>query len=212
MDAAGWDARYSGSDLVWGLEPNRFVAAELEGLEPGRALDVACGEGRNTVWLARQGWRATGVDFSAAGVARAVQLAAAGGVSGETEFVVADVVQGPLPAGPFDAVVIAYLQLPASQRQQAVRLAAGVLSAGGTLLVVGHDSRNLTDGVGGPQDPSVLFSPQDIVDDLDGVPELIVDKAESVTRPVVTPEGAKVAIDALVRLHRAGGSGPARVS
>ncbi len=202
MDAAGWDARYSGSDLVWGSEPNRFVAAELEGLEPGRALDVACGEGRNTVWLARQGWHATGVDFSAAGVGRAVQLAAAGGVSDETEFVVADVVAGPLPAGPFDAVVIAYLQLPAGQRRRAVRLAAGALSSGGTLLVVGHDARNLADGVGGPQDPEVLYSPQDILDDLDGIADLVVDKAESVSRPVDTADGPKVAIDALVRVHR----------
>lgn len=202
MDAAQWDARYCGSDLVWGLEPNRFVSVELEELKPGRALDVACGEGRNTVWLARQGWHATGVDFSTAGVARAVKLAAAGGVSNETEFVVADVVSGPLPAGPFDAVVIAYLQLPASERRSAVRLAAGVLSPGGTLLVVGHDARNLTDGVGGPQDPKVLFSPQDIVDDLEGVSGLVIEKAESVARPVDTPDGPKVAIDALVRLHR----------
>ncbi len=207
MDAAGWDARYSGSDLVWGLEPNRFVAAELEGLAPGRALDVACGEGRNTVWLARHGWHATGVDFSAAGVARARQLAAAGGVSDVTEFVVADVVAGPLPAGPFDAVVIAYLQLTASQRRRAVRLAAGALSLGGTLLVVGHDARNLTDGVGGPQDPELLFSPQHILDDLEGIAELVVDKAESVSRPVTTPDGPKVAIDALVRLHRADDAG-----
>jgi SAM-dependent methyltransferase len=203
VDAAGWDARYSGSDLVWGLEPNRFVATELEGLKPGRALDVACGEGRNTVWLARQGWHATGADFSAAGVARAVQLAAAGGVSDATEFVVADVVAGPLPAGPFDAVVMAYLQLPTSERRRAVRQAAGALSQGGTLLIVGHDTRNLTDGVGGPQDPEVLFSPQDIVDDLEGLSGLVIEKAESVARPVDTPDGPKVAIDALVRLHRA---------
>jgi len=196
---------------VWGLEPNRFVAAELEGLEPGHALDVACGEGRNTVWLARQGWHATGADFSAAGVARAVQLAAAGGVSDETEFVVADVVAGPLPPGPFDAVVIAYLQLPASQRRRAVRLAAGVLSQGGTLFIVGHDTRNLADGVGGPQDPDLLFSPQDIVDDLQGICDLVIDKAERVTRPVSTPDGPKVAIDALVRLHRADDGGRARV-
>jgi SAM-dependent methyltransferase len=207
VDAAGWDARYCGTDLVWGLEPNRFVAAELETLEPGRVLDVACGEGRNTVWLARQGWHATGVDFSAAGVARAEQLAATGGVSEETEFVVTDVVVGPLPTGPFDAVVIAYLQLPASQRRHAVRLATGVLSPGGTLLVVGHDLRNLTDGIGGPQDPELLFTPQDIVDDLEGLFELVVDKAERVTRPVATPDGPKVAIDALVRLHRAGDRG-----
>jgi hypothetical protein len=49
MDAAGWDARYAASDLVWGDEPNRFVVEELAKLPPGRALDVAAGEDRNAI-------------------------------------------------------------------------------------------------------------------------------------------------------------------
>jgi ubiquinone/menaquinone biosynthesis C-methylase UbiE len=116
MDAAGWDARYSKRELVWGSQPNRFVAAELTGLGPGRALDVACGEGRNAIWLASRGWNATGVDFSSTGIDRARQLAADAGVGERVEFVVGDVVAGPLPAGGFDAVVVAYLQLPAAGR------------------------------------------------------------------------------------------------
>ncbi|MGZ6839894.1 MAG: class I SAM-dependent methyltransferase, partial [Frankiaceae bacterium] len=60
MDAGQWDARYTSSELVWGAEPNVFVAAELGGLAPGEALDVACGEGRNSIWLARRGWQAVG--------------------------------------------------------------------------------------------------------------------------------------------------------
>lgn len=113
MDAAAWDARYTGRDLVWGAAPNRFVAAELGELPPGRVLDLACGEGRNAVWLATRGWRATGIDFSTAAVLRAGRLAAGDGVADRVEFLVGDVVDGPLPAGPFGAVVVAYLQLPA---------------------------------------------------------------------------------------------------
>ena len=51
MDANGWDERYAASDLVWSAEPNRFVAEELADLPPGRALDLAAGEGRNAIWL-----------------------------------------------------------------------------------------------------------------------------------------------------------------
>jgi 2-polyprenyl-3-methyl-5-hydroxy-6-metoxy-1,4-benzoquinol methylase len=58
-----WNARYAQKELIWTAEPNRLFAAEVEGLEPGRALDVACGEGRNAVWLAERGWQVTGVDF-----------------------------------------------------------------------------------------------------------------------------------------------------
>ena len=81
MDAAGWDARYAGSDLVWGNGPNRFVERELADLPPGRALDIACGEGRNAIWLAHRGWRATGVDFSSVAVERARRLAKVAGPS-----------------------------------------------------------------------------------------------------------------------------------
>lgn len=207
MDAAGWDERYAGNELVWGAGPNRFVAAEFEALPAGRVLDVACGEGRNAIWLAGRGWQASGVDFSATGIDRARRLAAEAGVSDRVRFTVGDVVAGPLPAGPFDAVVVAYLQLPAGPRRAALRRAADVLAPGGTLLVVGHDPANLTGGFGGPQDPAVLFSPDDVVDDLAGVPGLTVERAEQVRRPVRTPDGEQVAVDALVRVRRAGTAG-----
>lgn len=57
MDSRGWDHRYAGKELVWTAEPNRFLAAEVADLPPGRALDLACGEGRNAVWLAQQAGR-----------------------------------------------------------------------------------------------------------------------------------------------------------
>jgi len=62
MSAADWDSRYRGTDLVWGATPNMWVEQETTGLAPGLALDLACGEGRNSIWLAARGWRVTGVD------------------------------------------------------------------------------------------------------------------------------------------------------
>ena len=59
MDHRAWDERYAGDQLVWTAEPNQFLVAEVEGLTPGRALDFACGEGRNGVWLAEQRWTVT---------------------------------------------------------------------------------------------------------------------------------------------------------
>ncbi len=64
MDASAWDARYAASDLVWSASPNRFVVEELAYVRPGRAVDLACGEGRNAIWLAQLGWQVTAVDFS----------------------------------------------------------------------------------------------------------------------------------------------------
>ncbi len=105
-------------------------------------------------------------------------------------------------------MLIAYLHLPAADRRPVLRRATGTLAPGGVLLVIEHDSTNLTRGIGGPRDPAVLFSPGDVLADLAGAPgagapELSMERAERVSRPVDTGEGRRDAIDALVRLRRA---------
>lgn len=74
-DPAQWDERYRTAEFVWRTEPNQFLAPEVSAPKAGRALDLACGEGRNAVWLATQGWTTTAVDFSEVGLAKAVGLA-----------------------------------------------------------------------------------------------------------------------------------------
>lgn len=198
MDADGWNRRYAATELVWTAEPNRFLVEEIEGLAPGRALDLGAGEGRNAVWLARQGWQVTAVDFSDVGLEKARHLAESAGVT--IELVCADATR-PIE-GVFDLVVVLYLHLPADDRRRAYRSAAAAVAPGGTLLIVGHDSANLLDGVGGPQDPSVLFTAGDVVADIDGT-GLTIGRAETVRRSVTTDDGDRTAIDALVRAKRA---------
>jgi ubiquinone/menaquinone biosynthesis C-methylase UbiE len=190
---------------MWGTAPNRWVEQELAGLPPGRAVDVAAGEGRNAIWLAARGWRVTAVDFSAVALERGRRLAAAqpGEVAGRVTWQNADVTRWEAPGPVFDLVLLAYLQLPAAQRRGVLRQAAAALAPGGTLLVVGHDTSNLTAGVGGPQDERVLFTPEDVLDDLGGT-ELVTTLAEQVRRPVQVEGGSepRYAIDALVRCFR----------
>jgi SAM-dependent methyltransferase len=192
-----WDERYATEELIWKADPNRFLVEELDALAPGTALDVACGEGRNAVWLASKGWRVTGVDFSRAGLAKAKRLATDRGV--EVTWVEADVVEWQPPTASFDLVVVMYLHLHAERRRQALAHAAAALAPGGVLLVVGHDTSNLLKGTGGPQNPAVLFGPEEIVEDLSG---LRIERAEQVKRAVVTDAGEATAIDALVRAVR----------
>jgi len=192
-----WNARYAAAELLWTAEPNRRFASEVEDLEPGRALDLACGEGRNAVWLAERGWRTTGVDFSDVALAKAERLAASRGV--EVEWVLADVLEHEPERGAFELVAVLYLQLPHEQLAEVLHTSVGALAPGGTLVVLGHDTTNLTHGHGGPRDASVLFTPEDVVPHLE---RLVVERAEKVPRTVPLEDGEATAIDALVRARR----------
>ncbi len=209
MDRDDWDERYAGEELVWTAEANRFLVEEVGGLPPGRALDVACGEGRNAVWLAELGWAATGVDFSPAGLGKGRRLAEARGV--DVSWVEADVTAWDPPAGAFDLVAICYLQLPAEARREAAARAVAALAPGGTLVWVGHDLDNLELGVGGPQQASVLHTAEDLVADLHAAdPGLVVERAGQVLRPVAKEGQVGDAIDTLVRVRRPASGGSRR--
>lgn len=200
MKADAWDERYRAGELVWGVRPNQWVEQELTDLPAGRALDIACGEGRNALWLADRGWQVTALDFSLVGLDKARQLERRANAAAPVEWICADATTYRHPSQ-VDLALTCYLQLVAGERRQAVRAAAEALAPGGVLLVIGHHSMNLGEGVGGPQDPAVLFNLGDIVEDLDGI-ELTVDKAEPVQRVVAGAD--RPAIDALLRAHRPG--------
>ena len=201
MDANAWDERYAASELVWSVGPNQFVEAECADLPPGRALDLAAGEGRNAIWLARRGWHVTAVDFSQVALDKGRTLA--GDV--EVEWICADATTWN-GADTVDLVVIAYLQLPAAERREAVRRGFSALRSGGTFVLVCHDTSNLTEGTGGPQDASVLLTAEDVLSDL-ADEDFEVVRAERVERFVTVPdehgaEAEQTAYDCLVRLRR----------
>jgi len=204
MDASDWDERYAATDLMWSVEPNGFVAQECADLAPGRAVDLAAGEGRNAIWLARHGWAVTAVDFSGVAIDKGRRLAA-GQPGLAVEWVVADATTWQAVES-YDLAVVAYLQLPADERRAAVRAAYAALAPGGTFLLVAHDTTNLTEGTGGPQDASVLMTAEDVLADLE-VRASVVERAQRVARVVhgIDEHGGetdRTAYDCLVRLRK----------
>lgn len=203
MDAEAWDQRYAASELVRSREPNQLVAAELADLAPGTAVDLAAGEGRNAIWLASRGWSAYAVDFSQVALDKGARV----GDGLDVTWVCADATTWQ-PPHPVDLVVMAYFQVPADDRRRAVRSAVMMLRSGGTLLLVAHDSTNLAEGTGGPQDPAVLMTAEDVLADLDGI-EVEVVRAERVAREVSStdPHGGaerRTAWDCVLRVVNAG--------
>jgi 2-polyprenyl-3-methyl-5-hydroxy-6-metoxy-1,4-benzoquinol methylase len=141
------------------------VAEETAGLTPGRALDLACGEGRNSIYLVQQGWQVTGADFSREAITKAQRLALAQQPPITIEWRCVDATHFSEPSH-YDLAMLIYLQLPATQRSAVVQAAWNSVRPGGQLLVIAHHSDNLTAGIGGPQDPAVLYTQGDVLTDL----------------------------------------------
>jgi SAM-dependent methyltransferase len=200
VDCRRWDEKYAGIEFQPALPPSQFVAAELTGLAPGRALDLAAGHGRHTVWLAEHGWQVTAVDFSRVGLDKARKLSAARGIGDDqVDWVVADLDDYRPAREAFDLVLMAYFQVGAELRAKVLAEAATALAPAGTLLAVGHDLTNLAEGVGGPRYPEVLYTPEGITAELRG---LRIVRAGRVRRVVEHDGSPATAIDTLVRAER----------
>lgn len=140
---AAWEERYAGDEeSIWSGNPNEALVATVGGLEPGRALDVGCGEGADVIWLAENGWDATGIDLSTTAIDRAQASAADRGVN--ASFEVADVstwvpADGDPRRGGFDLVTGFFLhtRLPDTREELLTRVAEHV-APGGALLLVSH--------------------------------------------------------------------------
>jgi len=136
--AAEWDSRYGEHDrAMWSGRPNGRLVAETAHIEPGRALDVGCGEGADAIWLAQRGWTVTAIDISEVAVERARDAAARAGAS--VDWLSGDALQTSFPAGSFDLVSMQYPALPKAAGERAVRRLLDAVCPGGVMLAVYHD-------------------------------------------------------------------------
>ena len=196
-----WNAKFAVPEFIYTTTANQFVVALASELTPGTAIDLAGGEGRNTVWLAEQGWRAENVDIAQAGLDKTRQLAQDRGV---TERVLTTLGSGPsfkAQLAPADLGVIAYLQAPRGIVAESIANLASQLKPGGHLIGVWHALENLTEGFGGPRDPEILPTAPDIVAvcEANG---LTVETCENRDGKIQTKEGLKPSITLVLRAQK----------
>jgi 2-polyprenyl-3-methyl-5-hydroxy-6-metoxy-1,4-benzoquinol methylase len=167
--AQTWDERFNRPDYLFGTEPNAWLATQRALFEPGkRALAVADGEGRNSVWLARLGLQVDAFDLSEVGVSKARALAQQSGVN--VNYHVADCDEWQWQAGAYDYVVAIFVQFadPAAR----ARLFANMVSAlkpGGHLLLQGYTPKQLEYKTGGPGILEHLYTPELLRHELPGL-------------------------------------------
>jgi SAM-dependent methyltransferase len=155
-----WDARFARDDYIFGTAPNVFLTQQAPRLHPGqRALCVADGEGRNSVWLAQQGLAVTAFDISPRGVDKARALAQRHGVA--VDYAVADVDGFAWTPAAFDVVVAIFIQFaPPVQRSRLFAQMIEALLPGGLLLLQGYTPRQIDYATGGPGRADHLYTPE----------------------------------------------------
>jgi SAM-dependent methyltransferase len=158
MDKAFWDSKYSVDEYIYTKDVNRFVNESLSDLAPGKMIDLAGGEGRNTVFFAERGWQAENIDLSSVGLEKCERLAAEKNVSDLVFTTNASALNFLSQLAPVDLGVIAYLQIPQEQLTVAITRLVENIKPGGVFFGVWHALENLKDGFGGPQNPEVLPS------------------------------------------------------
>ena len=167
---AFWNARYAAEGYSYGTEPNEFLVQCLPRLQSlPRGAGVLCladGEGRNGVWLARQGFAVTSVDIAEEGLRKARALAERVGVPLQTRQ--ADVTAFAPAERPWDAIVSIFLHLPPNPRRALHRRCFQSLRPGGLFVFEAYSPEQLAFGTGGPKEITLLPSLADVEGDFAG--------------------------------------------
>jgi SAM-dependent methyltransferase len=200
--AAFWDERYKGDGFAFGTAPNAFLAAQAHRLKPGqRALAPGDGEGRNGVWLAKQGLAVDTVDVSPLGVAKAKKLARMNGVS--INAIEADLLAWDWPRQAYDIVAALYIHFFDADRPRIHRAMLDALKPGGVLILEAFRPEQLefqkAHGSGGPKTADMLYSKAKLAEDFADAEIVLLDEAMLELNEGPRHKGPAAVIRAVVR-------------
>jgi len=196
--SAYWNAKYEVSEFIYTKVANRFIVELCEPLTPGVAIDLAGGEGRNTVWLAEHGWRVENVDISSVGLQKCMAFAVERGVSERISVLQASGADFKSTLAPVDLGIVPYLQVDEPLLAASLKNLVSQIKPGGHLVGVWHARENLGVGFGGPQDSAVLPSVESMTQICAGL-SLDVEVCELRDGQVQTKDGLKPSITLVLK-------------
>lgn len=162
-----WDQRYSKSEYLYGKDPNDFLVQAAPLIPSGPVLCLAAGEGRNAVYLAKQGYAVTAVDISAMGLDKARRLADAAGVKITTEVV--DLADYRIVPDYWSGIISIFAHLPPVARAQLHRRCVAGLAPGGMMVIEAYTPAQLQHKTGGPSTASLMMDLQSLEAELQGL-------------------------------------------
>jgi SAM-dependent methyltransferase len=167
-DKLKWDQRYSEPGYAYGTDPNDFLKASLEILpKNGSVLCLAEGEGRNSVFLARNGFNVTAVDSSPVAMQKTQDLAQKHGVY--VNSTVADLAEFDMGVKQYDAIISIFCHLPPPLRKTIHNQIQKSLKYDGIFLLEGYTPKQLQYGTGGPPIKELLMNLHEIQGELSGL-------------------------------------------
>jgi SAM-dependent methyltransferase len=162
-----WDERYSAEEYAYGTTPNKFLEQNVNSIPKGRVLSLAEGEGRNAVFLAKQGYFVTAVDASVVGLNKARKLAEKNDV--DVEFIHADLVDYDLGENKWEGIVSIFCPLPSSVRKALYKKVMTGLKQNGVFLLEAYTPEQLKYGTGGGNSVDVMQSEESLSLELAGL-------------------------------------------
>ncbi len=162
-----WDEKYSEAEYIYGTQPNTFLKENYAAIPLGDVLCLAEGEGRNAVFLAKQGYRVTAVDSSLVGLKKAEKLAEKNGCS--IEFIHADLEVYDPGLEKWDGIVSIFCHIPLHIRKQLHKNIVQALNYKGVFLLEAYTSAQLAHGTGGPPTEELMMSAELLREELNGL-------------------------------------------
>ncbi|MEW8986827.1 MAG: class I SAM-dependent methyltransferase, partial [Bacillus sp. (in: firmicutes)] len=157
-----WHERFGSEEYVYGEEPNLFIKKQSNRLENGKkVVAFAEGEGRNAVYLAREGYEVTAYDYALNGLKKTEALAQRYGVSITTKQ--KDLIQEQVPVEEFDAAIMVFGHFSKQDQKTVFDKLVSAVKPGGIVMMEVYSEDQVRYGTGGPKTIDMLYDPVDLL-------------------------------------------------
>ena len=162
-----WDQRFDSPEYLYGTEPNDFLKSNSKLIPTGKVLCIGEGEGRNSVFLAKQGYKVTAIDYSLTGLKKTEKLTKENQV--EVELIHADITEYNLEQNTWQGIVSIFCHIDKVSREKVHKNCVNALAENGVFLLEGYSHNQLKYATGGPKNLDLLMNLKDISKELTGL-------------------------------------------